>query len=87
MIKYQRMWILRVRVRHTILGHGARLRIELADEFAGICRVPDVAGLILDQPVRAECPGFSGYSLIWPLPTSSRPSTFAICPVYQMAPS
>ena len=45
------MRILRLRIRNRILVDRARLRIELADQCTRISRVPDVAVLILDQPV------------------------------------
>src|SRR5579864_3671832 len=39
------------------------------------------------SPCGPDCAVFRGNSLITPVRGSSRPTTFAICPVYQMKPS
>src|SRR5438552_3892213 len=53
LVEDQRVRILHIRIRHLVLGDGARLRIQLADESSGVAGVPDVTVLVLDQAMRS----------------------------------
>src|SRR5207245_8727288 len=50
-VENQGMRVLRLGVRHLELSDRAGLRIDLADQRAGVARVPDVAVLVLDEAV------------------------------------
>src|SRR4029453_963922 len=52
-----RMRVPRGRVRHLVLGHLSRLRVEPADEPGEISRVPDVAVAICDEAMRSVAAG------------------------------
>ena len=47
------MRVLRLRIWHLVFADCTRLRVELADQRAGVSRVPDVATLILGEAMRS----------------------------------